>query len=47
MYTGRTEKPCCLCGDPETAHRIDIPPRTIRSSLVAVKDELTRFNVSA
>ncbi|WP_181692247.1 hypothetical protein [Natronomonas sp. LN261] len=30
MYTGRTEKPCCLCGDPETAHRIDIPPRTIQ-----------------
>ncbi|MEF8778484.1 MAG: hypothetical protein V5A36_06200 [Natronomonas sp.] len=30
MYTGRTEKPCCLCGDPETAHRIDIPPRAIQ-----------------
>jgi len=30
MYTGRTEKPCCLCGRPETAHRIDIPPRAIQ-----------------
>ena len=30
MYTGRTEKPCCLCGNPETAHRIDIPPRAIQ-----------------
>lgn len=30
MYTGRTEKPCCLCGNPETDHRIDIPPRAIQ-----------------
>lgn len=30
MYTGRTEKPCCLCGSPETAHRIDIPPRAVQ-----------------
>lgn len=30
MYTGRTEKPCCLCGRPETAHRIDIPPRAVQ-----------------
>lgn len=30
MYTGRTEKPCCLCGSPETAHRIDVPPRTVQ-----------------
>ena len=30
MYTGRTEKPCCLCGNPETAHRIEIPPRAIQ-----------------
>jgi len=30
MYTGRTEKPCCLCGAPETAHRIDIPPRAVQ-----------------
>ena len=30
MYTGRMEKPCCLCGNPETAHRIDIPPRAIQ-----------------
>jgi hypothetical protein len=30
MYTGRTEKPCCLCGRTETAQRIDIPPRTVQ-----------------
>lgn len=30
MYTGRTEKPCCLCGDPETTTRIDVPPRAVR-----------------
>jgi hypothetical protein len=30
MYTGRTEKPCCLCGTPETAHRIEIPPRAVQ-----------------
>lgn len=30
MYTGRTETPCCLCGVPETAHRIDIPPRAVQ-----------------
>jgi hypothetical protein len=30
MYTGRTEKPCCLCGHPETAHWIEIPPRTVQ-----------------
>ena len=30
MYTGRTEKPCCLCGRPETDHRVDIPPRAVQ-----------------
>ena len=30
MYTGRTEKPCCLCGRPETNHRVDIPPRAVQ-----------------
>ena len=30
MYTGRTQKPCCLCGSPETAHRIDVPPRAVQ-----------------
>ena len=30
MYTGRTEKPCCLCGSPKTAHRIDVPPRAVQ-----------------
>jgi hypothetical protein len=30
MYTGRTERPCCLCGDPETAASIDVPPRAVR-----------------
>ncbi|WP_336133314.1 hypothetical protein [Natronomonas amylolytica] len=30
MYTGRTEKPCCLCGRPDPDHRIDIPPRAVQ-----------------
>ena len=29
MYTGKTEQPCCLCDDPDTATRIDLPPRAI------------------
>lgn len=31
MYTGRPEKPCCLCDRTDTAHRIDLPPRAIKS----------------
>jgi hypothetical protein len=31
MYTGKTEKPCCLCGDRETTARLDLPPRAVRS----------------
>ncbi|WP_255195791.1 hypothetical protein [Halorarius litoreus] len=27
MYTGQTERPCCLCGNPETTTRLDLPPR--------------------
>jgi hypothetical protein len=30
VYTGKTEKPCCLCGDPDTAARLDLPPRAIQ-----------------
>ena len=30
VYTGKTEKPCCLCGSPETSARIDIPPRALQ-----------------
>jgi len=30
MYTGRTERPCCLCGSEETTARIDIPPRAVQ-----------------
>jgi len=29
MYTGKTGKPCCLCGREETATRVDLPPRAI------------------
>lgn len=29
MYSGRPEKPCCLCDCVETAHRIDVPPRAL------------------
>jgi hypothetical protein len=42
MYTGKRERPCCLCGDPETATRLDLPPRAIeamaRSGRVAWRD---------
>jgi hypothetical protein len=30
MYTGKTEQPCCLCDDPETAVRLDLPPRAVQ-----------------
>jgi len=30
MYTGKREKPCCLCGNPDTASRLDIPPRAVQ-----------------
>jgi len=30
MYTGQTEQPCCLCGDPDTATRVDLPPRAVQ-----------------
>ncbi|MFC5366655.1 hypothetical protein [Salinirubrum litoreum] len=30
MYTGKTEQPCCLCGDPDTAARLDLPPRAVQ-----------------
>lgn len=29
MYTGKTEQPCCLCDDPDTGTRIDLPPRAV------------------
>jgi hypothetical protein len=29
MYTGKTEQPCCLCDDPETVARLDLPPRAV------------------
>lgn len=30
MYTGQTEQPCCLCGNPETTMRLDLPPRAVQ-----------------
>jgi hypothetical protein len=30
MYTGKTERPCCLCSDPDTAARLDLPPRAVQ-----------------
>ncbi|WP_117591403.1 hypothetical protein [Haloprofundus halophilus] len=29
MYTGKTERPCCLCGERETVARLDLPPRAV------------------
>jgi hypothetical protein len=31
MYTGKRQRPCCLCRNPETAHRVDLPPRAIEA----------------
>jgi hypothetical protein len=31
MYTGKRERPCCLCRNPETSHRLDLPPRAIEA----------------
>lgn len=30
MYTGKTEMPCCLCGDADTVSRLDLPPRVVQ-----------------
>jgi hypothetical protein len=30
MYTGKTEQPCCLCGNPDTITRLDLPPRAVQ-----------------
>lgn len=30
MYTGKTEMPCCLCGDRDTVARLDLPPQTVQ-----------------
>ena len=30
MYTGKTEKPCCLCDAGDIDHRVDLPPRVIQ-----------------
>jgi hypothetical protein len=30
MYTGKTERPCCLCADPDTVARVDLPPRAVQ-----------------
>jgi hypothetical protein len=31
MYTGKRERPCCLCQSPETSHRLDLPPRAVEA----------------
>jgi hypothetical protein len=31
MYSGKVEKPCCLCDDPEVDRWIDLPPRAIQA----------------
>ncbi|MFB6178131.1 MAG: hypothetical protein ABEI77_00220 [Halorientalis sp.] len=42
MYTGKRRTPCCLCGNPDTASRLDIPPRAVQlldnSSPIAWQD---------
>jgi len=29
MFTGRTDTPCCLCGQAKTTSRIKVPPRAV------------------
>jgi len=29
MYTGKREKACCLCGNPDIESRLDLPPRAV------------------
>lgn len=49
MYTGKTEQPCCLCGDPETATRLDLPPRAItgmkHSDAIAWRDVVGEVSI--
>ncbi|SFR42247.1 hypothetical protein [Halogeometricum limi] len=49
MYTGKTEQPCCLCDDPETVARVDIPPRAVRlmkhSDPIAWRDIVGRASI--
>jgi len=49
MYTGKRERPCCLCGNPETNHRLDLPPRAIEtmkhSGRVAWRDIIGEVSV--
>lgn len=49
MYTGKRERPCCLCQDPETSHRLDLPPRAIdamaRSGRISWRDVLGEVSI--
>ena len=49
MYTGKRERPCCLCGNPDTARRLDLPPRAIEamkhSGRVAWRDILGEVSI--
>lgn len=42
MYTGKTEKACCLCGNPDAGRRLDLPPRAVpllkHSEVIAWQD---------
>jgi len=49
MYTGKRERPCCLCGNPETVRRLDLPPRAIEamkhSGRIAWRDVLGEVSI--
>jgi predicted transcriptional regulator len=49
VYTGKREQPCCLCDDPETAHRLDLPPRAIeamaRSGRISWRDVVGEVSI--
>jgi hypothetical protein len=49
MYTGKRERPCCLCQDPQPSHRLDLPPRAIeamaRSGRISWRDVLGEVSI--
>lgn len=49
MYTGKRERPCCLCRNSETVRRLDLPPRAIEamkhSGRIAWRDVLGEVSI--
>lgn len=49
MSTGKYERPCCLCDNPDVEHRLDLPPRAIQvmrhADPIAWRDIVGRVSV--